>query len=118
MTTITVGVVLLATMLVVQFALAYYAQQVLAGAAQDGAATGARRDATPEVGRRLAESLVDQAASSLLTSRRAEVDVRNGRVVVTVHGEVVSLVPFRSSIPVEASGSAPTEDFRPQRVGS
>ncbi len=117
-TTITVGVVLLATMMVVQFGLAYYAQQVLAGAAHDGAATGARRDATPESGRRHADQLVDQAGSSLLVDHRSEVEVRGDRVVVTIRGEVVSLIPFRSSIPVEASGSAPVEDFRPQGAGS
>ncbi|MDH3681579.1 MAG: pilus assembly protein [Acidimicrobiia bacterium] len=118
MTTITVSVVLLATMLVVQFGLAYYAQQVLAGAAQDGAANGARRDSTPEAGRLLAEDLVDQAGASLLTNRQADVEVRNGRVVVSMRGEVVSLIPFRRSITVEASGSAPTEEFRPQRTGT
>lgn len=110
--------ILTATLMVVQFGLAYYARQVLAGAAQDGAANGARRDSTPEQGRILTEHLVDQAGSSLLTSYRAEVTIDADRVVVTVRGEVVSLIPFRGSIPVEASGSAPIEAFRPQLVGS
>ncbi|MGF1597615.1 MAG: TadE family protein [Acidimicrobiales bacterium] len=114
---VTAGIVLAAMMLVVQFGLAYYAQQVVAGAAQDGAATGARRDATPEEGRRRAEDLVDQAGTSLLLSRAAEVSTDGERVTVTVTGEVISLVPFRRSITVRASGSAPVETFTPQRTG-
>lgn len=108
----------MATMMVVQFALAYYSQQVLAGAAQDGAVAGARRDSTPEAGRDLALDLVEQAGSSLLRSHEGEVAVRTEQVVVTLRGEVVSLIPFRESIMVEASGSAPLERFRPQEIGS
>ena len=108
----------MATMIVVQFALAYYTQQVLSGAAQDGATTVARRDSTPEAGRDLALDLVDQAGSSLLRSHEGHVEVRSERVVVTLRGEVVSLIPFRRSILVEATGSAPLEQFRPQEVGS
>lgn len=104
-------------MLVVQFGLAYYAQQVLAGAAQDGAATGARRDSNPEAGRRYADQLVEQAGTSLLTGHSSDVEVRGEAVVVILRGDVVSLVPFRSSIAVEATGSASLEEFRPQGAG-
>lgn len=105
-------------MVVVQFGLAYYAQQVLAGAAHDGAASGARRDSTPEAGRRLADDLVLQAGSSLITGWTSEVEVVDGRVIVTLRAEVVSLIPFRRSIPVGATGSARTEEFRPQGENS
>ena len=105
-------------MLVVQFGLAYYAQQVFSGAAQDGAANGARRDSSPEAGRALAEDLAARAGSSLVEDYQAHVSVEGDRVVVTVSGDVVSLIPFRRAIRVEASGSAPIESFRPQREGS
>lgn len=104
----------MALMMVVQFGLAYYARQVLSGAAQDGAAAGARRDSSPEAGRQLAENLVAQSGSSLLVGYRADVVEQGGQVTVTLRGEVVSLMPFQRSLSVVASGSAPTETFRPQ----
>ncbi len=117
-TTISVGAILLAMMLVVQFGLAYYAQQVLSGAAQDGAVTAARRDSSMEEGRRFADHLVAQSGSSLLLSQQTTVFDEGDRAVVTIRGEVVSLIPFVRSLTVQASGSAPFEEFNPQEVGS
>jgi len=104
----------MAMMMVVQFGLAYYARTVLVGAAQDGAASGARRDSTPEDGRAVALDLVNDAGSSLILNQQASVNASADRVVVTVEADVVSLIPFRESITVRASGSAPTEEFHPQ----
>ena len=66
---------ILVTMLfVVQFALAYYARTVVSGAAQDGASAAARRDASTNDGVALAESLVEDAAGSLLESPETCID--------------------------------------------
>ncbi|MFV0259844.1 MAG: pilus assembly protein [Acidimicrobiales bacterium] len=108
------GLVLVAAMLAVQIALAYYAQQVMAGAAQDGAVAGARRDASVDDGRAVAADLVDAAGSSLLVSSSVDAAETDGRVTVTVSGQVVSLIPFRSGFTVSATSSAPVEQFRPQ----
>jgi len=109
-----VPLVLIAVMLVVQFGLAYYARQVLAGAAQDGAASGARVDGSPGAGAALADSLIDQGAGALLTSHGASGSSDGERVTVTATGEVVSLIPFLGSISVSATGSSPVEEFDPQ----
>lgn len=117
-TTLSTGVILIAMMLVIQFGLAYYAQQVLSGAAQDGAVTAARRDSTLENGRQFAEQLVAEAGSSLLLSHQTTVADEGDRAVVTITGEVVSLIPFVRTLSVRASAAAPFEDFQPQEVGS
>ena len=112
------SVILLAMLLVVQFALAYYARQVLAGAAQDGAVAGARLGATTAEAEAVAADLVTQAGSTLVESPTIEAATVGDRMVVTVRGSAVSLLPFRRSIPVSATASAPVEEFHPQGVGS
>jgi hypothetical protein len=109
-----VPLVLLTMLFVVQFALAYYARTVVAGAAQDGAAAGARRDASPASGAALAETLAEEGAGSLLTSHRAAASSDGDVVSVTVQGEVVSILPFFGSITVKATSSARIEQFEPQ----
>lgn len=118
MMTIITPLVLLGVMLIVQFGLAYHAQNVLSGAAQDGAAAGARTDGTPADGAAVTQQLIDVSASSLLTSSSTTAERRGDRVVVTVTGEVVSLIPFVDSLTVRASASSPTEDFFPQGESS
>jgi Flp pilus assembly protein TadG len=65
-----VPVVLLAAVLVVQFALAYYARQVVAGAAHDGASAAARRNADPAEGVALTDQLIGEAAAYLFASHQ------------------------------------------------
>jgi Flp pilus assembly protein TadG len=118
MSVLATSLILLAMLLVVQFSLAYYARQVLAGAAQDGAAAGARRDASPADATAVAAGLVDQAGTTLVESPVVEVEAVDDRMVVTITGDAVSLLPFRRSIEVSATASVPVEQFRPQETGS
>jgi hypothetical protein len=104
-------VVLVALLFVVQFGLTYYARQVLAGAAQDGAAAAARLDASVGEGEALAESLIGEAGGALLESYDASVTSDGDVVTVSATGEVVSLLPFFGSLTVEASASASIESF-------
>ena len=104
-------VVLVALLFVVQFGLTYYARQVLAGAAQDGAAAAARLDASVSEGEVLAESLIGEAGGALLESYDASVTSDGDVVTVSATGEVVSLLPFFGSLTVEASASASVESF-------
>ncbi len=104
-------VVLVALLFVVQFGLTYYARQVLAGAAQDGAAAAARLDASVGEGEVLAESLIGEAGGALLESYDASVISDGDVVTVSATGEVVSLLPFFGSLTVEASASASIESF-------
>lgn len=112
-----VPVVLVATLLVVQFALAYYARQVLAGAADDGAAAAARAGAGPDTGAELTRQLIDESAGSLLDSHAAVASSDGDVVTVDATGEVVSLLPFIGTITVRASASASLERFQPQGGG-
>jgi Flp pilus assembly protein TadG len=109
-----VPVVLLAMLLVVQFGLAYYARQVLAGAAHDAAAAAARERSSPGEGAALAEQLIGEAAGSLLDSHGVSTTSDGDTVTVTASGEVVSLLPFFGTITVTATGSANVERFEPQ----
>lgn len=112
-----VPLVLVTMLFVVQFALAYYARTVVAGAAQDGASAAARRDASPQAGAALADRLVEEGAGSLLTSHAATASVDDAVVTVTVQGHVVSLLPFVGTINVSAVSSARVEAFTPQGRG-
>lgn len=109
-----VPVILLATLLVVQFSLAYYARTVVAGAAQDAAATAARRDASAADGVALAGALVDEAGGSLLDSYEVNTSTNGDVVTVTVRGQAVSLLPFFGTISVAATSSARIEEFAAQ----
>jgi Flp pilus assembly protein TadG len=111
---ILVPVVLLALLFVVQYALAFHARQVLAGATQDGAAAAARLDATAADGATLTRQLVDNGAGSLLDDTAVSVDESGGTVTVHASGHVVSVLPFLGTITVRASASAKVEAFDPQ----
>jgi Flp pilus assembly protein TadG len=113
-TVIMVPLVLAAVMLFIQFGLAYYARQVLAGAAHDGAAAAARYGSSVDAGVALSTQLLDEAASSLLVTSSATGAVTGHRVTITTTGQVVSLIPFGPSITVSATGSAPIEAFHPE----
>ena len=104
-------VILVALLFVVQFGLTYYARQVLAGAAQDGAAAAARLDASAAEGQALTETLIGEAGSALLDSYDVKVDSDGEVVTVSATGEVVSILPFFGSLTVDASASASIEDF-------
>ncbi len=113
-TVIVVPVVVVAMMLIVQVGLAYHARQVVAGAAQDGAAAGARHGGSVQAGAAHAEALVDAAASQLLTEH-AVIPSSDGEVVtVTVTGTVIQVLPLFPALSVSATGSAAVERFRPQ----
>ena len=111
---IIIPVVVLAMLFVVQYSLAYYARQVLAGAAHDGAAAGARQNATPEAGAALTEQLINESGNALLDSHSTTASTDGETVTVIASGEVVSLLPFFGTITVSASGSAKVESFDPQ----
>lgn len=112
-----VPLVLVTMLFVVQFALAYYARTVVAGAAQDGASAGARRDSSAAAGAALAESLAEEGAGALLTSHSSSASTDGDVVSVTVEGEVVSLLPFVGTITVKATSSARVEEFEAQGAG-
>lgn len=113
-TVVMVPVILLATLFVVQFGLAYYARSVLAGATQDGAAAGARHDSGTGDATALTDDRIEESAGALLDSHSSRASIDAQAVTVTAEGKVVSLLPFLGSITVRASSSATVEQFHPQ----
>ncbi len=101
-------------LLVVQFGLAYHARQVVAGAAQDGAASGARRDSSAAAGAALADSLITQGAGSIVTSQAASGASDGELVTVSAQATVVRVVPLLPAITVRAQASAHLEVFNAQ----
>ena len=107
-------VIIVAIMFVVQFGLAYHARQVLAGATRDGAAAAARQGASPAEGIALTNELIDEAASTLFTSRSTDAKLGPDTVTVTATGRVVRVLPFFGAPTVRASATAHLENFDPQ----
>lgn len=111
---IMVPLVMVALLMAVQFGLAYHVRQVLAGATQDGAASGARRESSAGAGATLADSLIEQSAGQLLTSH-SSTGFSDGEVVtVESTGQVIKVMPLFPSITVRARASATVEEFEPQ----
>lgn len=113
-TVVMLPVFLVALLFVVQFGLTYYARQILAGAAQDGAAAAARLDSSTAEGEALTLALIDQSGDALLDSYGATASSDGEVVTVDTTGEVRSLLPFFGSITVQASASARVEAFDAQ----
>lgn len=113
-TVVMLPVVIVALLFVVQFGLTYYARQVLAGAAQDGAAAAARLDSSTAEGEALTRTLIDQSGDSLFDSYGATASSDGDVVTIVTTGEVTSLLPFLGSITVRAFASARVEEFDAQ----
>lgn len=113
-TVLMVPFILIGMMLVVQFGLAYYTRQVMAGAAQDGAASGARDGASAPTGQVVADELAQSGAAHLLTSYSSSSSSDGNVITVTTSGTVIKVFPLFPSITVSATGSASVERFVPQ----
>ena len=117
MTTVMMPVIVLAVMFVVQVGLAYYTRQVVSGATQDGAATGAMYGFTPTQGAATAQDLIDQGAGHLTTASAASVSVAGDVVTVQASATVVKVFPLFPAFTVSGESWAPVERFRHQGGG-
>lgn len=106
--------VLITTMLIVQFGLALHARQVMAGAAQDGAAAGAAADSSPGAGLAITDQLVNSTAGGLIDSYSSSVSADGTQITVTVRGNAPKVFPLFPTFTLSASSSATIEEFRPQ----
>ena len=106
---------LITMMLVVQFALAMHARQVMAGAAQDGAATGAAVDSSPAAGLAVTDRLVASTVGGLINSYASSVSSNGADITVRVQANATKVFPLFPTITMTASSSATIERFRPQR---
>jgi Flp pilus assembly protein TadG len=105
---------LITMMLVVQFALALHARQVMAGAAQDGAATGAAVESSPAGGLAVTDQLVNSTVGGLVTSYSSSVSSNGADITITVRANATKVFPLFPTITLTASSSATIEQFRSQ----
>ena len=115
-TTVMMPVIVVAVMFVVQVGLAYYARQVVSGATQDGAATGALYGSTPAQGEATAQNLIAEGTGHLTTGSATSVSVAGDVVTVRASASVVKVFPLFPTFTVRAESSATIERFRPQGI--
>ena len=106
-------VVLLMVMLVVQFALAFHARQVVTAAAQDAAFAATAADAQPDTATLTASHVMTTAGTGLVHDVNVTVDDNGDRVHVDITAIVTSVVPG-FDLTVTGTAECPTEKFRPQ----
>ena len=111
---IIVPVIVIATLLVVQFVLLWHGRHVAQAAAQTAARAAATYQGSAQGGRAVGDAYLAQVAPSLLPGRDISVSRDATTVTVTVHADVLTVIPFgdftvdeRASAPVEAFQAAP-----------
>lgn len=105
--------IIIGMMMVVQFGIAMYARQVVAGAAQDGADTAARAGSSAGNGLTTTDQLVSEAGGHLITGYSSSVGSDGDIVTITAQANVVRVLPLFPTITVRATGSATVEQFVP-----
>jgi Flp pilus assembly protein TadG len=109
---ITLPVLILLTMLVVQWALVWHGRHVAEAAAHDGLRAARGYQATAASGQNAAEDYLQAVAPRLLTSPRVDVTRTAVTVTVRVHANVLSVLPG-NGFGVDETASAPVERFVP-----
>jgi Flp pilus assembly protein TadG len=108
---IIVPVIILLTLLVVQFVLVWHGRHLAQAAAQTAARAAATYQGTAEDGRADAEAYLAQVAPSLLPGRDVSVTRDTATVTVTIHADVLTVIPF-GGFTVDERASAPVEAFQ------
>jgi Flp pilus assembly protein TadG len=103
-----VPLVLLLTLLVVQFALAWHARHIAQYAAQRALASARVEDGTASDGRAQAWRSIKDLGTRVLTHPSVAVDRNRTHTTVRVQGTVIPLVPGMN-LHVAATASGPTE---------
>ena len=107
---IIVPVIVVLTLLVVQFVLVWHGTDVAQAAAQTAARTAAAYRAAPVTGRPPEMPTSPQVAPNLLPGRTVTVTADAATVTSTVHAQVLTILPF-ASFDIQETASAPRERF-------
>ena len=107
---IIVPIVVLLTMVVVQFVLVWHGRHVAQAAAQTAARSAAAYQATAAVGQADGDAYLQQVGENLLPGRTVRVNRDASTVTVTVTADVLTVIPFGSFF-VDESATAPVEAF-------
>jgi Tfp pilus assembly major pilin PilA len=107
---IVIPVVVIMTMIVVQYVLLYHARNVTEAAARDGLRVARGYQASAAQGKAAAEQYLTSVAPRLLAHRHCDVQRSATSVMIVCHAGVSSVVPFGSySVTEQATG--PVETF-------
>lgn len=107
---IVIPVVVLLTMIVVQYVMLYHARNVTEAAVRNGLRVARGYQATAAQGKTAAEQYLTDVAPKLLTARNCDAQRSAATVVMVCHAEVALVVPFGSfSVTEQATG--PVETF-------
>jgi Flp pilus assembly protein TadG len=102
---IVLPVIIVLTVLVIQYALLWHGRHVAQAAAQDGLQAASAYSAAPAAGQTAAAAYLAQVAPRLLHSPGVTVSATATTVTVTVHAEVMSLLAFgRFGVTEHAAG--------------
>jgi Flp pilus assembly protein TadG len=113
-TVLMMPLIVIALMFAVQVGLAYHARQVVAGAAQDGAAAGAMSGSSSSAGAATTRTLIEGAAGRLVEGLSVSGSQSGEVVTVSASARVVRVFPLFPTFRVSAASSASVEQFRPQ----
>lgn len=114
---VVIPVVVIITMLVIQYVMLWHARNLAQAAAQDGLRVARGYQATAAQGQAAASHYLDAVAGNLLHDRRVDADRSAMTVQITVHASVLSVVPF-GNYTVDETARGPVEryiDVAPQR---
>ena len=103
-------VIIILTLLVVQFALLWHGRHIAAAAAADAARSAAGYQSTAGRGQADAADFLAAVAPHLLTGAVVTVTRGPRQVTTTIHAHVLSVIPF-GSFSVDEHASAPLEQF-------
>ena len=107
---IIVPVIVVLTLLVVQFVLVWHGTHVAQAAAQTAARTAAAYRADPGTGQAAGDAYLAEVAPNLLPGRTVTVTADAATVTSTVHAQVLTILPF-ASFDIQESSTAPRERF-------
>lgn len=107
---VVIPVVVIVTMLVVQYVLLWHARNVTEAAAQNGLRVARGYEAAAAQGQAAASEYLHNAAGKLLETFTVTVNRTGDSVTVHVHGTVTSVVPF-GTYTVDEDASGPVEKY-------
>lgn len=109
------GMVVVAFMVMLQFAVKIHAERVAQAAAEEGAAAARRFDGTAADGETRARQYIDRLAKRELTATSVAATRTVDTASVTVTGRAMTLIPF-VSLRVSETSRGPVERFVPEQA--
>lgn len=107
---VVIPVVIILTMISVQYVMVWHARNVSEAAARDGLRVARGYQATGEPGAVSCTQYLDTVAKEMLSERTCTTNRSGQTVEVTVHAKVMSVIPF-GSFTINETATGPVEVF-------